>query len=44
MLFGLPERPAFCSSLRPTEEMCGADRNDAMGHLVELELLTTPAR
>ena len=41
-LFGRPERPAVCVSLRPTEEMCGTSREDAMASLTELERLTTP--
>ena len=41
-LFGKPERPAFCVSLRPTETMCGASRNEAIGYLTRLETLTTP--
>jgi len=39
-LFGKPERPAFCTSLRPTEEMCGANRDDALNYLKDLEVLT----
>jgi Fe-S-cluster containining protein len=42
-LFGRPERPAVCASLRPTRSMCGATREDALAHLTRLELLTTPA-
>jgi hypothetical protein len=42
-LFGQPERPAVCSSLRPTEEMCGTKRDDAMTYLTGLELATRPA-
>lgn len=42
-LFGRPERPAFCVSLRPTEEMCGADRAAALRHLAHLERVTQPA-
>jgi hypothetical protein len=41
-LFGRPERPAFCVSLRPTEEMCGATREAALEHLGALERLTKP--
>jgi len=41
-LFGRPERPAFCASLRPTADMCGADRDEAMTGLAELERLTRP--
>jgi hypothetical protein len=41
-LFGKPERPAICVSLRPTEEMCGTCRDQAMASLTELERLTAP--
>lgn len=41
-LFGRPERPAFCASLRPSREMCGGSREDALGMLQELERLTCP--
>jgi len=41
-LFGRPERPAFCASLRPTQDMCGANAVEAMSHLAALELATRP--
>ena len=41
-LFGKPERPAFCVSLRPTEEMCGHSQAEALAHLTGLELATRP--
>jgi hypothetical protein len=41
-LFGKPERPAFCASLRPTDEMCGADREDALARLAAMETATGP--
>ncbi len=41
-LFGKPERPAVCASLRPTEEMCGASRHDALQYLGGLEVQTKP--
>ena len=41
-LFGKPERPAFCTSLRPAESMCGANRSDAHSRLTALELATRP--
>jgi Fe-S-cluster containining protein len=41
-IFGKPERPAFCGSLRPSEEMCGDDRHHAIQWLTRLEQLTTP--
>jgi Fe-S-cluster containining protein len=39
-IFGRPERPAFCASLRPTDEMCGANRDAALAFLTRLEELT----
>lgn len=41
-IFGRPERPAFCASLRPTQEMCGASREWALAFLGDLERLTKP--
>lgn len=41
-LFGRAERPGFCGSLRPSAEMCGADREQAMAALRVLELATAP--
>lgn len=41
-LFGRPERPAFCASLRPSMEMCGSSREEALRGLLELELATRP--
>ncbi len=42
-LFGRPERPAVCVSLRPTEAMCGASRADALAYLAGLEASTRPS-
>jgi isochorismate synthase EntC len=39
-LFGRPERPAVCASLRPTPEMCGANREEALAFLARLEAAT----
>ncbi|HEX2100152.1 MAG TPA: YkgJ family cysteine cluster protein [Candidatus Synoicihabitans sp.] len=41
-LFGRPERPAVCVTLRPTDSMCGANRAAALRYLSELEAATTP--
>ena len=41
-IFGKPERPAFCGGLQPSEEMCGADREQAMLWLGDLERATAP--
>jgi hypothetical protein len=43
LIFGRPERPAVCASLRPTPEMCGTTREHAMRWLVTLEQTTRPA-
>jgi uncharacterized protein len=47
-IFGLPERPAFCASLKPSVEMCGDDdlenpREYAITWLTHLETLTKPS-
>lgn len=41
-LFGRPERPEVCTSLRPSQTMCGASRDEAMAVLRALELATAP--
>jgi Fe-S-cluster containining protein len=41
-LFGKPERPMVCGSLRPSEEMCGENRAHAMRWLLLLERETQP--
>lgn len=41
-VFGQPERPGFCSGLRPEVEMCGVDRQDALRLIAALELATRP--
>jgi Fe-S-cluster containining protein len=43
LIFGQPERPAFCGGLQPSLEMCGPDREYAMRWLDELERATAPA-
>jgi hypothetical protein len=43
-IFGRPDRPAVCSSLRPTEEMCGSDREAALIHLADMERASAPPR
>ena len=42
LIFGRPERPAFCVGLRPSAEMCGATREDALIWLRVLEEATAP--
>ncbi|MBL8966984.1 MAG: YkgJ family cysteine cluster protein [Spirochaetaceae bacterium] len=41
-LFGRPERPRVCSSLRPAAEMCRDSREAALAWLERLERETTP--
>jgi len=43
-LFGRPERPACCSGLRPSLEMCGETREHALAWLRDLERRTLPRR
>ncbi|MFP3787034.1 proteinase inhibitor, partial [Burkholderia sp. SIMBA_024] len=39
---GRPERPGFCASLRPSADMCGASRGEALALLALLEAATAP--
>ncbi len=41
-LFGQPERPRVCQSLRPSLEMCGHTNREAYLHLSFLERVTAP--
>ncbi|MEX8494431.1 YkgJ family cysteine cluster protein [Sphaerotilus sp.] len=41
-IFGLPERPAVCSGLKPSEDMCGDSREQALRWLGYMEDLTRP--
>lgn len=42
MIFGREDRPPFCVSLRPSDEMCGSNAGEATMYLVTLESLTLP--
>jgi hypothetical protein len=42
LIFGQPERPAFCGGLKPAAEMCGESAEYAMAWLTKLEQLTLP--
>jgi Fe-S-cluster containining protein len=44
LIFGRPERPAVCGSLRPSDEMCGDSREHAIEWLHRIEASTAPAR
>lgn len=41
LIFGKPERPAVCHSLKPLLEMCGESREHAMSYLARLDRLTS---
>ncbi len=41
-IFGHPDRPAVCSSLQPSAEMCGDNREQALRWLGHVEQITTP--
>lgn len=41
-IFGSPLRPAVCGGLRPSAEMCGASRGEALRWLERVERLTAP--
>jgi hypothetical protein len=41
-LFGRPERPAVCTHLEPSAEMCGESAEQAMEILAALEAATAP--
>ena len=42
LLFGKDERPAVCRELKPSREMCGASRDEALAQMERLEVLTRP--
>jgi hypothetical protein len=42
-LFGQPDRPAVCLSLRPQAAMCGSDRLQALAWIETLEQFTRPS-
>jgi len=41
-LFGRPERPAVCTSLQPSQDMCGESPAQAMRWLGGMERQTSP--
>lgn len=43
-IFGSPERPAVCCSLRPDGEMCGVTDVEAMKTLTDWEQMTSPEK
>jgi len=42
-IFGTAQRPACCSGLQPSAEMCGQSREDALHWLGWMERLTAPS-
>jgi hypothetical protein len=42
-IFGHPSRPAFCSGLQASSEMCGDSRTHALSFLTRLEMDTRPS-
>jgi len=42
LLFGKPDRPAVCVSLKPGPLMCGSDREYALHWISRLERQTRP--
>ncbi len=41
-IFGRPERPRVCAALKPSREMCGGNRVEALEYLSRLEIETAP--
>ena len=41
-IFGRSDRPEVCRRLRPTISMCGANRDEALATLAEMERATEP--
>lgn len=44
LIFGQPERSAFCGGLQPSLEMCGSTRAYALQWLGDLERATAPGQ
>jgi uncharacterized protein len=42
LIFDRPERPACCSGLQPSPDMCGTSRAHAMHWITALEAATAP--
>ena len=41
-IFGQPNRPACCSGLQASIEMCGNNQDEALAMLQQLEVVTRP--
>ncbi|MGB6103229.1 MAG: YkgJ family cysteine cluster protein [Pusillimonas sp.] len=44
LIFGHPDRPAFCAGLQASADMCGETRAHALAWIADLEKLTAPSR
>jgi uncharacterized protein len=42
LIFGRPDRPTVCVSLKPSADMCGSSREHAMAWLTRLEQQSQP--
>ena len=42
-LFGKAERPEICSAFKPSIDFCGGSRDEAVGLIYRLEVLTSPS-
>ena len=42
LLYGKPQRPAVCTNLKATRQMCGSSREEAVAYLRDLEAATRP--
>jgi hypothetical protein len=42
-IFGQPERPQVCQSLRASAEMCLGSAEEALAYLTDLERITAPS-
>ncbi|HEY9571689.1 MAG TPA: YkgJ family cysteine cluster protein, partial [Pusillimonas sp.] len=42
LIFGHPDRPAFCAGLQASKEMCGDTREHAIAWISRLEAATMP--
>jgi len=42
LLYGKAERPAACVNLKPSGQMCGSNREEALEYLRDLEEATKP--
>ena len=42
LIFGKPERPAFCGNLQAAPDMCGSSKEEALRLLGAMESATAP--